>query len=399
MPSVLFPTHVEFPATNLAKLECHNLICRRALYQMDSARLLLAARHDQLRDHVGPGSPLRITWGGINGEDEFIGYVHSISPVSDGPVDQTVIYAVSAAYPMVTRPGRSFVDHAIHNIAATIADDYRFQSEIDPHAQVHEQTLQLDLSDWSFLVRLAREWGYVLMLDGVTLMFRELESYLRAQYKFGEVEKTSREVVPGFGTNIVYFAPDESVDHTTTETFGAGIASGSGSPFEWQVSGDSDVTDPFADSVTGRALSSDLEAELVAEAVGAAKRRFKSTAEATFFAPSGKKPLDVYHIEHRGKKKTWVIMSVTHYVGSGNYLAEMVLNSDDEDYSRVKSRQNVDMDAQLERKRMVARPDPVLTQIQPYFVGRGTKSLVSEQRWRAELIRPNAWERRLLNAV
>ncbi len=140
----LFPIKVSFPMTRTTEKDVSALTVLRHEYRMDTARLVLNVDYNELNEYVSAGSPLKIRWGSGLRFDEFVGYVHSFRPETDGVTKRTEILAISAAYPMFNETGRTYTDVGIHNVAQQIGDDYRFQVETDHHPYIHEQILQKD---------------------------------------------------------------------------------------------------------------------------------------------------------------------------------------------------------------------------------------------------------------
>jgi hypothetical protein len=381
----LYPIAAEFPMTPLGSVEVYSLICLRRVGAMDTARIVVNLRPDDVNPYVTAGSPLRIVWEGDNAEDEFIGYVHSFRPVSDGYSQRVVVIAISAAYPMFNESGRTFYRVGIHNVAEEIGDDNRFQVETDPHPLMQEQVLQGDASDWGLLKRLADEWGYVLMMDGVTLIFRPLKDVLQENYRTALRERTQTMVAQGRGSGLIEFKPSFSAASKVpiTMTTGQGVQPVTTKSIYWDQG---ESTGIFQEQAATRSIVSELEGELVSTSQEA-RRRFPFSAKAIMQTPAGRKPLDVYQIEHEGRRMTWAIQSVKHIVTGSNYLGEMVLGSDGEDYVGAQALGRTDISVLLRRNRRAIRPEPVIIDTRPYYVGTGANAVVKDQRWKALVMR------------
>lgn len=382
----IYSIYARFPDTPLEQTACYSLLCLRRIDAIDTARIVLNLRHDQINDYVGPGSPIQIRWSSGGRSDEFYGYVHSFRPVSDGYSHQTVILAVSSAYPLFNESKRTFTQVGIHNIAQEIADDHRFQAEVDPHPLMQEQVLQGSDSDWSLLSRLANDWGYVLLIDGVTLIFRSMDRYMEEKYRLAQNDRTLEQVSNRmFGSNLLEFEPSLTAAKTS-----AAPSTGSGvNPISTQWIGwGEERFGIFQEASTGRAISSELEGELVAQAA-TTDRYFAHSAKAVMLAPMGKKPLDVYHIQHEGVRMSWMVTSIKHVVTGSDYLADMTLGSDGNDYSdRARGvGDGVDVAALIRNRKRSYRPQPVIINSRPYYIGTGANAAVSDQRWKARLIK------------
>ena len=380
----LFPISLEFPFTPLSEVEATSLICLRRMRAMDTARIAVNIRPEDINQVVAAGSPLRVRWYGKGFQDEFVGYVHSFKPIMDGYSQKTVIMAVSAAYPMFDEPGRTFQGVGIHNVAEEIANDYRFQLETEPHPMIQDQILQQDESDWSFLQRLADKWGYVLLFDGVTLIFRPLLSLLEERYRRAERERTDIGV-SAEASSVISFRPSFSAAGATpmAQSQGAGVDPLSVQQIEWNQA---NTGQPFAQQSTEYSITSELEGELVTIAMDA-KNRFPYTADMVVQTPVNKGPLDIYQITHEGDRMTWVVQCMKHIVTGDNYIGEAILGSDGNDYVESAMSTQLDVTALIRMTKGSARETPVIVPSRPYYSGSGASVVMQDQRWKSLVMR------------
>jgi hypothetical protein len=375
---------VEFPLTPLKEVEGVSLICLRKVGAMDTVRIILNSRPEVLNPYVSAGSPFRIKWYAKGELDEFVGYIHSFRPHSDGYQQKSLIIGISAAYPMFNEPGRTYQRYTIDNVVREVCDEYRFQLEIEPHSIVQEQILQQDGSDWSMLQRLAQQWGYTMFLDRVTMVFRPLHKVLEDNYRLAEKENTSS-ILSDRTSGLIEFKPSFSalnkVPHS--KSIGEGVDPIDVTRIRWIQPTEEEPM--FQEVSTQYAVESQEEGESIA--VGAAARsRFPYTADACIQSPIGKKPLDVYQIDHEGERMTWAVQSVRHIVTGANYIGEAVLGSDGKDYVSDSSRKGTDVSALMRMSRASTRSDPILINTKPYFSGSGANVVVKDQRWKAKVV-------------
>lgn len=380
----LFPVRVSFPLTDVSA-EVSHLVVLRHEYQLDVARIHLSISYDEINKYVGAGSPLILRWGSTLRFDEFVGYVHSFRPKTDDMTKTTEILAVSAGYPMFNESGRTYTNVGIHNVAQEIGDDYRFQVETSPHPYIHDQILQKGESDWSLLTRLAEQWGYVVLLDGVTLVFRPLKDVLEENYRYSSHARTNPAGSIDPRTNILSFEESYSATGssplTSTGLYGV-------DPIDVRVVSKKDVVpvaDVFEEIDANRSVTSNLEGELRTSGV-TTERQFPYEARATFRAAFRRKPFDTYRIWNDGKYKTWVVRSVRHDVSGGDYVSEMVLGSDGLDHSGGSRDSQMDINTLLKRNRRAKRPRPMIINSRPYLVGAGASVVVKDQRWKAQVM-------------
>jgi hypothetical protein len=360
-------------------MEGRKLVCLRRVGAMDVARITISADADEIRPYIAAGSPIKITWAGAGRKDAFYGYVHTFNPISIGYLHRTVILAVSAAYPMFNEAQRTFYQAGIHNVAEEIADDHGFQLETDPHSLTMDQILQQDDSDWRFLGRLVDQWGYVLMQDGVTLVFRPLLDVVDERARMAEDERTQLSVSPN-GSNFLTFEPSFSAvgDVAVTTTYSQGTRY-----VATEIPRQETRTGIFEQVITSRSITTDLESEAVAVA-NEVKQRFPFVAKARVMFPTGKKPLDCYRITHDGARMVWAVQQVKHVVTGDAYVGEMVLGSDGTDADRIS--RGMDIQAMCRKRSSNSRPRPVIRDFRQYFKGTKGDVLVKDQRWRAPIL-------------
>lgn len=383
--SRLFPIRISFPLTDLQSVDVSELVVLRHEYQIDTARITLNVSYDEINKSVGAGSPLFVRWGSPLKFDEFLGYVHSFRPRTDEMSKTTEIVAVSAAYPMVNESGKTYTNVGIHNVAQEIGNDYRFQVETEPHPYVHDQILQRGDSDWELLARLGDQWGYVLLMDGVTLVFRPLKEVLEENYRYSFHARTNSMGSMDPLANVLSF--EESYSATGRDPLtGTGLYGVD--PIDVNVISQRDVTPVdgiFEEIDANRSVTSSLEGELKVAGI-TTSRQFPYEARATFRAAYRRKPFDAYRIWNDGKYKTWVIRSVRHIVTGGDYLSDMVLGSDGLDHSERSKDSQLDINTLLKQNRRAKRPIPMLINNRPYYVGAGASIVVPDQRWKARVM-------------
>lgn len=381
----LFPAYVSFPLTPVEEQDITTLVVLRHEFRMDTARLTLDVAYDDIVRFVGAGSPLIIRWGSTLRNDMFVGYVHSFRPITEEITKRTEIVAISAAYPMYNESGKTYTNVGIHNVAQEIGDNYRFQVETEPHPYTLDQILQRGDSDWTLLARLAETWGYILLFDGVTLIFRPMRDVLEENYRYSFSAKTTDMGSHDPLANILHFEETYSATGkeplTTSGVYGV-------DPISVEIvrqEASSPVEGLFQEIDSTRSVTSGLEGELKSNAL-TVRRQFPYEAKATFRAAYRKKPFDCYRILNDGKYTTWVVRSARHTVTGGDYLTEMVLGSDGIDHSAKSRDSKMDINTLLKASRRAKRPEPMIINTRPYLVGAGASAVVPDQRWKARVM-------------
>lgn len=379
----LFPISVEVPLTPLPKMEAFSIICMRRRSAMDTARVLLNALPESVSAYLTAGSPIRVRWYSNGEQDEFVGYVHSLRQQSEGFRKSTVLILISAAYPLFDQSARSFRQVTIDQVAREICDDNRFQLDTAPHPVVIDQILQKSESDWTLLVRLAEQWGYSLLFDGVTMTFRPMQELLEDRYLTAEKFSTANSKVQS-DARILSFKPTFSAAGATGDVRaeGSGVSIRTAETISWTASG---APGAFRQTEVEYPVFSELEGTMLGIGQDIASR-FPYKAEATIRMPVKAKPLDVYQIAHNDSRMTWVVESVKHVVTGSNYIGEFVLGSDGKDYVPDNPRSGVDVAMLMRLSKSVDRATPVIINAQPYLVGTGVNVVVKDSRWTAEIL-------------
>lgn len=381
----LFPIAVNFPLTPIENAEGISLICLRRIGAMDVAKVVLNMQPSKVDPYIAGGSPLQIKWRGNGVDDEFIGYVHSYRPKSEGYTKQIEVLAVSAAYPLFNESSRVFYRVGIHNVAETIGDDHRLQVDTVPHPVIFDQILQQDESDWALLNRLGKEWGYVVLVDGVRLIFRPQKQIMEDKYR-SAVRDYTASTVGAMGSKLLEFTPSYSAAGKTPVTTGSGqgVDPTSTARLSWSEAG-SPTSGIFQEVRTSLPVSSALEATM-AEIGQEARSRFPFTATALVQFPAGKKPYDVYQITHEGSTLTWAIQAIKHVIAGNQYVGDVIFGSDGKDYVKTVSTRDLDIAAVMRNKQRSTKVTPTITNTQPVYVGTGANAVVKAQRWKAQVM-------------
>ena len=124
---------------------------------------------------VKAGSPMIVTL--TNGETEkvFYGYVHHFSRKRRADADYTEVVGIGSSFVMKQARQRVFVNTTASEVAKTIAKSHGFAYNIAPHPRVYPQISQAGLTDWQLLAKLAKQCGYTLRADGMTLHFKPVD--------------------------------------------------------------------------------------------------------------------------------------------------------------------------------------------------------------------------------
>jgi hypothetical protein len=119
---------------------------------------------------VKPGSLMHVT---VDGK-EFYGYVHDIKNYQEAQMHVTEVGFIGASYVMRQSSQRVYYNTTADQIITDIAKRYGFSYRATPHPRVYKQVAQAGLTDWEFMVKLAKQAGYSLRAENTALYFQPL---------------------------------------------------------------------------------------------------------------------------------------------------------------------------------------------------------------------------------
>lgn len=161
--TVSFPTSFDQPD------RIHKAWIRQAPYEHEFAEISFREWGIDI-SRIKPGTPIKLT---IH-KKKFVGYVHDINADMTATTNFTTVKAIGASYVM-KQPGQAIYKNiTASDVVKKIAIKYGFSYNIEPHPRVYPQISQAGLTDWQLMVRLAKQNGYFLIVDGTTINFKPL---------------------------------------------------------------------------------------------------------------------------------------------------------------------------------------------------------------------------------
>lgn len=137
---------------------------------------------------VKPGTPIEIL---IDGR-EFVGYIHDVKSNLDAQNNQTKVSAIGASYVMRQASQEVYANTTASEVVKEIARKHGFSYKVEPHPRIYPQISQAGLTDWELLVKLAKQCGYFLKVEGTTLYFqpllKEFEDFINEAPMFSKAE-------------------------------------------------------------------------------------------------------------------------------------------------------------------------------------------------------------------
>jgi len=160
---------VTFPQSKYAPLKVYSATYRQQNYEHDYARIKFRDWHISPTS-IRPGTLMRMT---IDGK-EFSGYVHDIKNKQDAQHNITEVGFIGASYVMRQASQKIYRNMSADQIVIEIAKRYKFSYKTSPHPRIYPQISQAGMTDWEFMVKLAKQSGYFLRAENTSLYFQPL---------------------------------------------------------------------------------------------------------------------------------------------------------------------------------------------------------------------------------
>jgi hypothetical protein len=316
----------------------------RQPFAFDAARLNILDYSLSNTAEMMPGSPVLLVWGRGTNQNRIYGYVYAVRPVIRKLIRQTEVVVVGIQSPMsfVTKT-RDWPDMGVHNVIAEIVDDYRLTPKVLPIFQKPELK-QDDVSDWQFIVDLARKSDCVVLSIRDMIVVAPIQEYWRRALKTQSRAATFRNALSP-GANLVSFERDSTVVRPALD--------GSESP----VGTDADFT---------RLTNKHWKGSVVGETI---RKMFPQSAKARMLGPGDIYPFDVFDVTLDSGRSTWTTLQVRYVLTEEDYYADLVFGGDGNTYAHRGVFDSLDIADAIQRQAVTLSPDPVLKNFQPVYMG------------------------------
>lgn len=175
---------VRFPISYLqGGVTYEDLEVRQDIREHDMAIVTIKAQTLQTFDTLASGTPIQITYGSsfIDATETFIGYVTHVVPLQEDGREQyrRQVVAVSASRDFRRTGNDVWRNKTIPEIVQDIGRRFGYRVVTRQHGLRRKQTVQSGMTYWEFMAKLAKRIGYVLRVEGATLVFMPLDQYAR----------------------------------------------------------------------------------------------------------------------------------------------------------------------------------------------------------------------------
>lgn len=161
---------------------------------------------DVLYDNITTNSPIVVKFEGTFSQRTFYGYINTVVPYITPGKNYVEIRALGPSSAMTQQEQTVYKNITADQVIKKIASKYGFVSYTVPHPRVYEQISQAGRSDWSLMVKLAKQCGYSLRAENTEIYFQPmLDEY--EKYRKEARTYTLRRPDDIVGTTIYSFTP------------------------------------------------------------------------------------------------------------------------------------------------------------------------------------------------
>jgi len=290
--------------------------------------------------NIKPGSLMILT---IKDKD-YHGYVHDLQGNQSATKSFTKVGFIGASYVMKQASQKIYQNMSADQIVAEIAKKYNFAYKVTPHPRIYDQLAQAGMTDWEFMVRLAKQSGYFLRAENTEIYFQPLtEDFTNLITEAVSFQKADGGFKP---TNPIYSF--KTVISETLRQFGfkkaatsvAGVNPVTGQEFKittqtsFNPSRQFSNQEFFDDHATGVVANDYQTANQLAKASDEYSR-FPYAAKVQTIGVSSMRPCLPVYLKNVGAEYSgyWTVLSVTHEVVEDNlnqqmYTCELMVASD-----------------------------------------------------------------------
>jgi hypothetical protein len=268
-----------------------------------------------------PGSMIKVQLG----KKEFFGYVHDIRSHQENNKDVTEIGIIGASYVMRQSSQKVYYNVTADQVIVDIARRYKFAYKAVPHPRVYPQISQAGMTDWEFMVKLAKQSGYFLRAEGAAIYFtpllRDFDEKIYEAKSFIKTDLGKKYVNPLYSFKPIV---GETLSHAEADKYAtsvAGVNPRTGEYFKYtrqlRPGTTREISHPeMFDKHATHVVVNDFNTA-VSEAVSAdTKSTFAYSAEVEIVGTESLRPGMPIHFANVGKEYSgyWTILSVEHRV-------------------------------------------------------------------------------------
>jgi hypothetical protein len=311
---------VYFPTSQYEPIRATNAVLTHNFYEHELAEIEFKDWDVDIQ-RVKPGTPIEITLD----TKEFVGYVHDVQGTIDSQSNYIKLTAIGASYVMRQASQEVYVNTTASEVVKAIAIKHGFSYKIDSYPRIYKQISQAGLTDWELLVKLAKQCGYFLKVEGTTLYFqpllKEFTDFVNEALVFEQADAGFKPInlmysfKPIVGETLSYSGADKSAVAVLgidpeSETLFKVVKQTRSTPT--RVNSQTELFDKYATDVVANDYGvGSLEAEAADE-----KSKFPYRAEATVLGNGDLKLGRAVYLDNIGYQYSgyWTILGIEHNI-------------------------------------------------------------------------------------
>lgn len=198
---------LRFPLSGSAPPKVQHVQVMQREFRHDMARVRVNREQPAFPDYRS-NTPVELTYGREGAVETFYGYVHHVEPYVERNIEYLTVVCIGTGYPLKQRRQQMYRDVTITDVVRTVAARHKLDADIEPHTQQHSVIVQSGESDWELLVRLAKQIGYVVYINGTQIRFHTRTRDLKGarneapRFKYSPPEQTDQGEVRRFASRI-----------------------------------------------------------------------------------------------------------------------------------------------------------------------------------------------------
>lgn len=330
---------VEMPNSQWQFKRVHKAVIRQTNYEHDY--LSVTFRDWRVSpSRAKPGSLIRVKLDG----KEFCGYIHDIKAHHENGKDTTELGIIGASWAMRQSSQKVYYNVTADKVIVEIARRYNFAFKAVPHPRVYEQISQAGMTDWEFMVKLAKQCGYVLRADNASLHFvpilYEFDEHIHEAKSFVKTDQGRKFTKPLYSFRPIV---GETLGHHGASKYAtsiAGVDPLTGTRFKYTTQRRSPTTRQIShpemfDMHDTSVVANNFNTAVAEANTAEVRSSFAYMAEAEIMGDASLRPGMPIHFANVGNEYSgyWTILVVEHHVKEEThnkhmYTTKLVVGSD-----------------------------------------------------------------------
>jgi hypothetical protein len=164
---------IQFPESGVQPIRANSFRLIQNNYEHELAYITFNDWNMDLSD-IQPGLPVTIELHNLTKTRYFVGYVHHLEPKKTPGTATTTMAVMGASYVMKQSFQKVYKNTTASEVVKQIAERNKFAYYVVDHPRVYPQIVQSGHSDWELIAHLAKQCGYMFIVENTELYFQPL---------------------------------------------------------------------------------------------------------------------------------------------------------------------------------------------------------------------------------